>query len=1414
MIKCKKTFPVLLVLTLVLALVAMAISAVQFDREKDKELRALQAAKINTDRAALTSAVQKTSPEEQTALMTKGEAGEAFRLDRPSRALISATAPPKEEEGDEEEPALKAAYTTKDHEFGTSSIAGHPVVKYAPASVAFEQDFEGDEFPPPGWDTINTDPGYGFFLGTYAGGGTQAALVTWHAPGYVQDEWLLSPTVNLTGYTSALRLEFWFLKGYSYPHLFKIYVDAGSGMTEIWDSDSTGYPSFTWWKYTIDMSAYIDETVQIGFQYYGEDADLFGIDDIVLTDEAPPVGRCCYGDPSDPDCADVTEEECEQLGGYSWDEGLNCTDNPCPVAPENDDCHDVVPDALPATWTGNNEGATYDTYCQWFGDYPNVWHGFTIDECMDITIEYCGCPAGWANGWLNLITDCDCPDGALISYTSFDWDCANGNPRIYFVHLAAGTYYYPVMLDPDNGAVGDYELYVYGTECPPAQPGDNCDDPLTVDIPSSLPWSDLNQTTCGRTNDYDGTCLGSYDGGEDIIYEVTVSSAVTVNITLDPKGTTWTGVAIGTDCPPTSCLKYSTSSSGDPHGVTCVSLDPGVYYIMVDTWPSPDCIPDFDLHIVDTTCEVLENDDCAGATPVGEVVDLAFSTEMATFDGGGTCQSAPNIWYCYTATEDGIASISLCGSSYDTKMAVYDGCTCDPLGTELGCNDDYCGVQSQVDIEVVAGNSYLVEVGGYSSNTGEGILNIWVSEPCVVECPPGAFMEPEDCGDDTNGGCNMDVPAFTPIECEDTVCGYIWADGGTRDTDWYQLVLTQATLVTWSGVANFPFVIGFVDTADCALAAALDPYVVGDPCDTISCSRVCGPGTYWLFASHQSYYDYPCGTFNDYWCAVSCEVVTEGACCYEDGSCSPDWEEEACFTSGGTSWLGGQDCGPPNPCPQPPCEYECPEGATPEGEVCLTDEAVDNTNGGCNSSPNVFGSISCGETICGEFSTYLFGGSNYRDTDWYELLLDGWYEVTLDAEGGFPIVFGFIEQYVLGVPGCDNITGYISPYALAGECEPASVVATLPAGTYYIFVSGQSYSGYTCADGPWEYGITATCVPAQATYCAAGGGCDEYIERVEVGTIDNSSDCEGYGDFTALSTVMVPGTGYPITITIGNAYSSDDGAVWVDWNQDMDFYDDGERVPLDPETGYGPYLGTVTPPMDAVPGETRMRIRLSYSGLPEDMDPCGTTSYGEVEDYTINVSGEVPVTYLFEPDPVLVMYKYAIDPMNGYIYLSGDAVGGNVNDIDLESVVLKIDDCTVPQTDDPIIIIGGYGELTGDVLKVTFNLTEYILCEEDGSPIFGDIDSFFDVFFDLSGVPGQMSGKVTMRGHHSGDLNLDGSVNVADVTYFVEYLFFGGPAPVIMELADVDGSGGNPNVADLTYLVNYLFFSGPPPMLP
>ncbi len=66
-------------------------------------------------------------------------------------------------------------------------------------------------------------------------------------------------------------------------------------------------------------------------------------------------------------------------------------------------------------------------------------------------------------------------------------------------------------------------------------------------------------------------------------------------------------------------------------------------------------------------------------------------------------------------------------------------------------------------------------------------------------------------------------------------------------------------------------------------------------------------------------------------------------------------------------------------------------------------------------------------------------------------------------------------------------------------------------------------------------------------------------------------------------------------------------------------------------------------------------------------------------------------------------------------------------------------------------------------------------------------------------------------GHISGDLNRDGRVNAADMTFMINRIFRGGPLPAIPQIADVDGSCGAVNVQDLTYLINSIYRGGPAP---
>ncbi len=70
------------------------------------------------------------------------------------------------------------------------------------------------------------------------------------------------------------------------------------------------------------------------------------------------------------------------------------------------------------------------------------------------------------------------------------------------------------------------------------------------------------------------------------------------------------------------------------------------------------------------------------------------------------------------------------------------------------------------------------------------------------------------------------------------------------------------------------------------------------------------------------------------------------------------------------------------------------------------------------------------------------------------------------------------------------------------------------------------------------------------------------------------------------------------------------------------------------------------------------------------------------------------------------------------------------------------------------------------------------------------------------------------RGNVDGVIGAAGAIDVADLSYLVDYLFRGGPAPPCLDEGNVDGSTGAAgpiDVADLSYIVDFLFRGGPAP---
>lgn len=139
-------------------------------------------------------------------------------------------------------------------------------------------------------------------------------------------------------------------------------------------------------------------------------------------------------------------------------------------------------------------------------------------------------------------------------------------------------------------------------------------------------------------------------------------------------------------------------------------------------------------------------------------------------------------------------------------------------------------------------------------------------------------------------------------------------------------------------------------------------------------------------------------------------------------------------------------------------------------------------------------------------------------------------------------------------------------------------------------------------------------------YCSASGGTgDEYISGVQIGTINNTGTGDnGYTNYTSMSTNLTINNTYSIIITYGVAYSVDDLGIWIDWNQDGDFDDTNENVSCNIGLTYTQETYSIAVPYTALTGATTMRIRMKY-WWGDCGSPCGATSYGEVEDYKINV---------------------------------------------------------------------------------------------------------------------------------------------------------------------------------------------------
>ena len=145
------------------------------------------------------------------------------------------------------------------------------------------------------------------------------------------------------------------------------------------------------------------------------------------------------------------------------------------------------------------------------------------------------------------------------------------------------------------------------------------------------------------------------------------------------------------------------------------------------------------------------------------------------------------------------------------------------------------------------------------------------------------------------------------------------------------------------------------------------------------------------------------------------------------------------------------------------------------------------------------------------------------------------------------------------------------------------------------------------------------------SYCSSSGGnaTYEWISSVSLGSFTNNSGAAGYTDFTAQTINVDEGQSYNVSLTpaFGSTVYNEYWKIWIDYNADGDFSDAGELAFDAGGLSNTTVNGSITIPNGLSGTTTRMRVSMKWNAAQTE---CESFSYGEVEDYTIDIGGGTP----------------------------------------------------------------------------------------------------------------------------------------------------------------------------------------------
>ncbi len=171
----------------------------------------------------------------------------------------------------------------------------------------------------------------------------------------------------------------------------------------------------------------------------------------------------------------------------------------------------------------------------------------------------------------------------------------------------------------------------------------------------------------------------------------------------------------------------------------------------------------------------------------------------------------------------------------------------------------------------------------------------------------------------------------------------------------------------------------------------------------------------------------------------------------------------------------------------------------------------------------------------------------------------------------------------------------------------------------YVACSGSGLAdtsdAFLVAQNP---GSECYCIPPPTTSTSG-----DIITNVNFAGINNTSGTtgapNGYANYTETVTAaeVLPTSTYPISVSVSNG-GTEFVSVWIDYNHDGSF--DVSEYKFLGSGNNTTISSSITIPADAIPGYTRMRVRVKYASEVGSGNSCTSPfTYGETEDYSVYI---------------------------------------------------------------------------------------------------------------------------------------------------------------------------------------------------